>query len=48
MNDEELLAQITAAEEPDHCGNCGSPDIYLESSAEGWSCRSCKASDSDE
>jgi hypothetical protein len=29
------------------CASCGSPDIYLESPAEGWSCRSCGASDSD-
>jgi ribosomal protein L37AE/L43A len=34
--------------EPQRCGVCGSTNIYLESPAEGWSCRNCGASDSDE
>ena len=40
--------QMLSGNEPTECGNCGSTDIFEESAAEGWSCRTCKASDSDE
>lgn len=33
---------------PTRCATCGSRSIYQESRAEGWSCRGCGASDSDE
>jgi ribosomal protein L37AE/L43A len=43
-----LASDLGDQPDPERCAACGSEDIYLESPAEGWSCRNCGRSDSDE